>query len=73
MGFALWIDEDQRSPRVAGVAWAISYFLYLPYTVTDIVYEMLVVVFPGIEPWRWLLEPSEGVNPTLSSPVARRA
>ena len=36
--------------------WAFSYFLYLPYTVTDIVYEMLVVVFPGIEPWRPLLE-----------------
>jgi amino acid transporter len=36
--------------------WAFSYFLYLPYTVTDIVYEMLATVFPGIEPWRPLLE-----------------
>jgi amino acid transporter len=39
----------------AGV-WAFSYFLYLPYTVTDIVYEMLADVFPGVQPWRWLLE-----------------
>lgn len=39
----------------AGI-WSVSYFLYLPYTVTDIVYEMLVDVFPGIEPWRPALE-----------------
>jgi hypothetical protein len=41
---------------VQAAVWAFSYFLYLPYTVTDIVYEMLAVVFPGIEPWRPLLE-----------------
>ena len=41
---------------VQAAVWALSYFLYLPYTVTDIVYEMLVVVFPGIEPWRPALE-----------------
>jgi hypothetical protein len=35
----------------AGI-WAFSYFLYLPYTVLDVVYEMLAVVFPGIGPWR---------------------
>jgi amino acid transporter len=41
---------------VQAAVWAFSYFLYLPYTVTDIVYEMLAVVFPGIQPWRPLLE-----------------
>jgi hypothetical protein len=41
---------------VQAAVWAFSYFLYLPYTVTDIVYEMVAVVFPGIEPWRPLLE-----------------
>ena len=41
---------------VQASVWAFSYFLYLPYTVTDIVYEMLATVFPGIEPWRPLLE-----------------
>jgi hypothetical protein len=41
---------------VQAAVWAFSYFLYLPYTVTDIVYEMLAGVFPGIEPWRPLLE-----------------
>jgi hypothetical protein len=41
---------------VQAAVWSISYFLYLPYTVTDIVYEMASDVFPGIEPWRWLIE-----------------
>jgi hypothetical protein len=46
----------RRLALVQAAVWAFSYFLYLPYTVTDIVYEMLAVVFPGIEPWRRLLE-----------------
>jgi hypothetical protein len=46
----------RRLAIVQAAVWAFSYFLYLPYTVTDIVYEMLTVVFPGIEPWRPLLE-----------------
>ena len=46
----------RRLAFVQAAVWAFSYFLYLPYTVTDIVYEMLAVVFPGIEPWRPLLE-----------------
>jgi amino acid transporter len=46
----------RRAALVQGTIWAISYFLYLPYTVTDIVYEMLADVFPGITPWRWLIE-----------------
>jgi hypothetical protein len=46
----------RRLALAQAAVWAFSYFLYLPYTVTDIVYEMLTVVFPGIEPWRPLLE-----------------
>jgi len=46
----------RRLALVQAAVWAFSYFLYLPYTVTDIVYEMLAVVFPGIEPWRPLLQ-----------------
>jgi len=46
----------RRLALVQAAVWAFSYFLYLPYTVTDIVYEMLATVFPGIEPWRPLLE-----------------
>ena len=46
----------RRLALVQAAVWAFSYFLYLPYTVTDIVYEMLAVVFPGIEPWRPVLE-----------------
>ena len=46
----------RRLAFVQAAVWAFSYFLYLPYTVTDIVYEMLAVVFPGIGPWRPLLE-----------------
>lgn len=36
--------------------WSFSYFLYLPYTVSDVVYEMLGDVFPGIHPWRPVLQ-----------------
>lgn len=46
----------RRLALVQAAFWAFSYFLYLPYTITDIVYEMLTVVFPGIEPWRPVLE-----------------
>jgi amino acid transporter len=57
-GLAAFVEAaaGRRVALVQATVWAISYFLYLPYTVADIVYEMLVVVFPGIEPWRWLLE-----------------
>jgi amino acid transporter len=46
----------RRAALAQATIWAISYFLYLPYTVTDIVYEMLDDIFPGITPWRWLIE-----------------
>jgi hypothetical protein len=41
---------------VQAAIWSFSYFLYLPYTVTDVVYELLGEIFPGLEPWRPALE-----------------
>jgi amino acid transporter len=57
-GLAAFVEAavGRRAAIVQAAIWSISYFLYLPYTVTDIVYEMLADVFPGITPWRWLIE-----------------
>ncbi len=41
---------------VHGWIWAVSYFLYLPFTVTYVVYDMLPPVFPGISAYRSSLE-----------------
>jgi hypothetical protein len=46
----------RRAALVHGWIWTIAYFLYLPYTVTFVVYDILAPVFPGIHPYRWLLE-----------------
>jgi len=46
----------RRLARVQAALWTISYFLYLPYTVTYVVYDLLPVIFPGIGPYRWPLE-----------------
>lgn len=44
-----------RVARVHGTVWAISYFLYLPATVTFLAYDVLPVGFPGIVPYRgWI-------------------
>jgi amino acid transporter len=42
--------------RVQALVWTVSYFLYLPYTVTYVVYDVLAVVFPGLRPYRASLE-----------------
>jgi amino acid transporter len=42
--------------RVQALVWTVSYFLYLPYTVTYVVYDVLAVVFPGLSPYRASLE-----------------
>jgi amino acid transporter len=42
--------------RVQALVWTVSYFLYLPYTVTFIVYDVLPEIFPGIVPYRASLE-----------------
>jgi amino acid transporter len=36
--------------------WAVSYALYLPFTVTDVVYDLLPNVFPGMTGYRTELE-----------------
>jgi amino acid transporter len=46
-------------PRTAGVhgaIWTVSYFLYLPATVTAVVYELLPELAPGIAPYRLALQ-----------------
>jgi hypothetical protein len=57
-GLAAFVEAaaGRRLALVQAAVWTVSYFLYLPYTVPDIVYEMLAVVFPGLAPWRPLLE-----------------
>ena len=39
-----------------GWIWALAYFLYLPYTVTFVVYDLLEPVFPGLHDYRAALE-----------------
>jgi hypothetical protein len=46
----------RRTTVVHGWIWAFAYFLYLPYTVTFVVYDLLTPVFPGIVPYRSALE-----------------
>jgi amino acid transporter len=46
----------RRAALVHGWIWAFAYFLYLPYTITFVVYDILTPVFPGLHPYRWLLE-----------------
>jgi amino acid transporter len=46
----------KTTARVQAGIWIVSYFLYLPYTVTYIVYDILAPVFPGIVPYRSSLE-----------------
>jgi hypothetical protein len=46
----------RRAAVVHGWIWTIAYFLYLPYTITFVVYDILAPAFPGIHPYRWVLE-----------------
>jgi len=46
----------RRAALVHGWIWAFAYFLYLPYTVTYVVYDLLAPVFPGVAPYRSALE-----------------
>jgi hypothetical protein len=41
---------------VHGWIWTFSYLLYLPYTVTFVVYDLLEPVFPGLHDYRGALE-----------------
>jgi amino acid transporter len=46
----------RRAAVVHGWIWAGAYFLYLPYTVTFVVYDLLPPVFPGLTAYRSSLE-----------------
>jgi amino acid transporter len=46
----------RRVALVQGCIWTLSYFLYLPFTVTYLVYNQLPESFPGIVPHQKLLE-----------------
>jgi hypothetical protein len=57
-GLTAFVDAGagRRTAWAHAAVWSISYFLYLPYTVTFIVYDVLPVVFPGIVRYRASLE-----------------
>jgi hypothetical protein len=57
-GLVAFVREaaGSRLAIAAGAVWALSYFLYLPYTVAELANEMLPVVFPGLHGSRWLLQ-----------------
>jgi len=46
----------RRLALAHGWIWALAYFLYLPYTVTFVVYDLLEPVFPGLYDYRAALE-----------------
>lgn len=46
----------RQAALVHGWIWAFAYFLYLPYTITFVVYDVLAPIFPGLHPYRWALE-----------------
>jgi len=57
-GLAAFVEAavGRRVALAQAAIWAFSYFLYLPYTVTDLVYEDVPRVLPGLHAWRPLLE-----------------
>jgi hypothetical protein len=57
-GLTAFVEAAAGRPAalVHGWIWALAYFLYLPYTITFVVYDVLAPVFPGIGPYRWALE-----------------
>jgi amino acid transporter len=57
-GLTAFVEAAAGRPAalVHGWIWALAYFLYLPYTITFVVYDVLAPIFPGIAPYRWLLE-----------------
>jgi hypothetical protein len=57
-GLTAFVDAAAGRPvaLTQGWIWAFAYFLYLPYTITYVVYDVLPPAFPGIVPYRWVLE-----------------
>jgi len=50
------VAAGRRAALAHGWIWAFAYFLYLPYTITQVVYDVLTPVFPGVRPYRSALE-----------------
>lgn len=57
-GLSAFVEDalGRRAALVHGWIWAFAYFLYLPYTITFVVYDLLAPTFPGIGPYRSALE-----------------
>src|SRR5919201_1930123 len=57
-GLAAFVEAaaGRTAARAQALVWAVSYFLYLPYTITYVVYDVLPVVFPGLGAYRSSLE-----------------
>lgn len=57
-GLAAFVDAAAGpwAARFQALVWSVSYFLYLPYTITYVVYDVLAPVFPGLVPYRASLE-----------------
>src|SRR5262249_47025745 len=53
-GLAAFVEAaaGRNAARVQAAVWIVSYFLYLPYTVTYVVYDVLAVVFSRLTPHR---------------------
>jgi amino acid transporter len=49
-------SAGRRAALLQGWIWALAYFLYLPFTVTFVVYDLLTPVFPGLSAYRASLE-----------------
>jgi amino acid transporter len=57
-GLSAFVEAAAGRPAAVVHAWiwAFAYFLYLPYTITFVVYDVLTPVFPGVHPYRAALE-----------------
>ena len=57
-GLSAFVEASagRRAAVAHGWIWAFAYFLYLPYTITFVVYDLLPPVFPGVHAYRAALE-----------------
>ncbi len=57
-GLSAFVEAASGRPAAVAHAWiwAFAYFLYLPYTITFVVYDLLPAVFPGVHAYRSALE-----------------
>ena len=74
-GLSAFVERaaGRRAALVHAGIWTISYFLYLPFTVTYLVYEQLPAMFPGAAAHRQLLEVAVPVAIAAVVVLAERA